>query len=79
MSLRSVPSYVTKYFWGDNIDQLDVEKSKKYIIQTLLEQGNKKAVSWLFATFDAKTIRNLLPEIKLSKKSAHFWQIYLSR
>ncbi|MGH7204362.1 MAG: DUF6922 domain-containing protein [Candidatus Levyibacteriota bacterium] len=78
MANQSLPSYVTQYFWGDNLSQLNLEKNPKYIIETLLEKGDNKALHWLFSQRDKETIRNFLPELKLEKKSAHFWSIYLA-
>lgn len=78
MSNQQLPSYLEQYFWGDDLTQLSITKNEKYIIQTLLEQGDSKALRWLFETFDKQTIKNYLPTLKLSKKSAHFWNIYLS-
>lgn len=78
MTQQIIPSYVTKYFWGDNIYELDLHKHKTYMIQTLLEKGDQEAIKWLFFAVDKQKIKNLLASIKLSKKSAHFWNIYLS-
>ena len=78
MTQQPFPDYVSKYFWGDNLQELDLEKNKKYILQVLLEQGNQTAISWLLRKVNKQTIKNLLPTLKLSKKSANFWNIYLS-
>lgn len=78
MSAQTIPPSVAKYFWGDNLKDLDIHNHKSYIIQTLLEKGNKESLRWLFATFDKKSVKHLLPTLKLSKKSANFWDIYFS-
>lgn len=78
MDNEQLPSYVTQYFWGDNLKQLNISKNQKYIIQTLLEQGNNDALRWLFSTVGKQTVKNFLPALKLSKKSENFWNIYLS-
>lgn len=78
MDSQSIPSYITQYFWGDDVTELNVNRNQKYIVQTLLEIGNSDALRWLFSTIDKQTIKNFLPTLKLSKKSAHFWNIYLS-
>lgn len=75
---QQIPSYVTKYFWGDNLDELDMRSNEKYIIKVLLEKGDRKAIKWLFSTLNKDTIKEILPTLKLDKKSAHFWHIYLS-
>lgn len=74
---QPLPHYVTQYFWGDDLSQLDLEINQKYIIETLLEKGNDKALHWLFSKVEKQTIINYLPTLKLSKKSEHFWKIYL--
>lgn len=73
-----LPPFVTQYFWGDDITQLDISKNKKYILQTLLEKGNQKAIHWLFSIVNKEAIKSALPTLKLSEKSAHFWRTYLS-
>lgn len=77
MNSTQLPEFITKYFWGDDLQQLDFSKNRKYILQTLLERGNQKAIQWLFSISDRDSIKSMLPAIKLSKKSAHFWNIYL--
>ena len=78
MDSQQLPSFITQYFWGDDLKQLSLNKNQKYITQTLLEQGNNDALRWLFSTIGKQTVKNYLPTLKLSKKSAHFWNIYLS-
>jgi len=78
VSIQSLPTFITRYFWGDNLQELDVKSNKKYIVQTLLERGDQHAITWLFSVFDRSTIKKQLDEIHLSKKSANFWHIYFS-
>ncbi len=78
MNTSQLPAFITKYFWGDDLSQLDFSKNKQYILQVLLERGNKKAIQWLFSILDRNSIKNALPTIKLGEKSAHFWNIYLT-
>ena len=75
---QQIPPHITKYFWGDNLDQLSVQKNKTYIIQTILEKGDQKAIKWLFSTIDKQAVKSSLHSIRLDKKSNHFWHIYLS-
>lgn len=78
MKQLQLPEFITHYFWGDDLHQLNLSKNRKYILQVLLERGNQKAISWLFSVIDKNTIKELLPTLKLSKKSAQFWNIYLT-
>lgn len=78
MDNQPIPTFLTQYFWGDDLHELSLKNHQKYIIQTLLEKGNTDAVKWLFSTIDTSTIKQALPTLKLSKKSANFWNIYFS-
>ena len=73
-----LPSHVSRYFWGDDLNQLDLSKNSKYIAQTLLERGDVRALKWLFENIDKSSIKALLPKLRLTKKSSYFWKIYLS-
>ncbi len=75
---RNLPDFVKKYFWGDNIDQLNWQDHRNYIIQTILDYGDEKASRWLLSIENKKTLFTLLPQLSLSPKSKNFWRIYLS-
>lgn len=74
----TLPKTIQKYFWGDNLRELNWEKHQKYIIQTLLEKGDSNAIHWLFSVTNKKELQSMLPQLRLEKKSANFWSIYLS-
>jgi len=73
-----IPPQVTKYFWGDNLDELSWKKHRKYIIQTILDKGDMSAVEWLFNRADKNELAQMLPSLKLGQLSTNFWQVYLS-
>ncbi len=74
----NLPDSLKKYFWGDNLDDIKWPNHRKYITQTLLERGNGEAVKWLFDHVNKTQIMQMLPELKLSRKSSSFWKMYLS-
>ncbi|NTU46676.1 hypothetical protein HGA88_03540 [Candidatus Roizmanbacteria bacterium] len=78
MQNASIPGFVLKYFWGDNTQDLHLQNNQNYIIQTILEKGDQEAVHWLFSSFGRGLVRQALPQLRLSKKSANFWNLYLS-
>lgn len=73
-----IPPYVQQYFWGDNLQDLSWNVHKRYIMQTLLDKGDTKAISWLFEQTTKENIRRSLSSLRLSQKSYNFWNIYLS-
>ncbi len=78
MNKQPLPEHIKKYFWGDDTSELDLKKNEQYILQTLLERGDQAAVAWVLSKVDKKTIKSFLPRLRLSKKSAGFWNIYFS-
>jgi len=73
-----IPNCVNKYFWGDDLTQLSWQKHKKYIIKTLLNNGDRKSISWLFTKINKPALKKQLTTIKLNSKSANFWRKYFS-
>jgi hypothetical protein len=74
----SLPSYVQKYFWGDDPEILKWPQHQEYITETILEKGDQKAVQWLFKKTDKKSVLKNLDHYNLSDMSANFWRLYLS-
>jgi hypothetical protein len=76
--MTTLPDYVTKYFWGDYLNELSWEKHQKYIVQTILNKGDGKASGWLLGQMDKNTLKRNLPTYKLDKRSDNFWKFYLA-
>jgi len=73
-----LPKNLHKYFWGDDLDELNWQDHQKYIVQTILEKGDKEAASWLLSKTGKSQLLEKLPELRLSPKSLNFWNLYLS-
>lgn len=73
-----LPEHVTTYFWGDDLEQLNWDQHKNYIVQTLLDKGDIHALHWLFQQTTKAELQTLLPSLRLQPKSLNFWNIYLS-
>ncbi len=73
-----LPKFLHQYFWGDRLNELSWKDHQKYIIQTVLEKGDRQAASWLLKTAGRQSLRHQLKTLSLSPKSANFWRLYLS-
>ncbi|PIZ65254.1 hypothetical protein COY14_02730 [Candidatus Roizmanbacteria bacterium CG_4_10_14_0_2_um_filter_36_9] len=78
MQHSSLPDFVSKYFWGDNLSELSLERNETYIIQTILNIGDQKAVSWLLSAIDKNKIKQRISLLKLTTPSSKFWNLFLS-
>lgn len=74
----TIPSFVQKYFWGDDLSNLNWRDHKKYITQTILDRGDSNSVSWLFKKTSREELLQQIPKLRLSPKSRNFWSLYLS-
>lgn len=72
-----LPKYVAKYFWGDDLSQLNWQDHHDYISQTILNQGDIEAINWLFKKVDKKELKTKLSSFQLNPKSENFWKLYL--
>ncbi|PIY79468.1 MAG: hypothetical protein COY81_02470 [Candidatus Pacebacteria bacterium CG_4_10_14_0_8_um_filter_43_12] len=75
---KTLPADLEKYFWGDDLSELSWPVHKKYIVQTLLNKADLDGLKWLFGVSSREEIKQMLPSLKLDKKSRNFWQVYLS-
>ncbi len=74
--MEKLPKSLKKYFWDVNFKNLDKDKYSHFIIERILEYGNKEAVAWMRKNYNQKQIQNALSSSKnLSLKSANFWRI----
>ncbi len=61
-----LPAEVALYFWDVSLDDLDLDKHRKFIITRILNEGDHLAVAWLFDTYAKEII----------KKTVRCWQNY---
>ena len=76
--VKTILPQAEKYFWGDDLNQLNWQDHKYYITQTLLNKGDSEAVSWLLKQTSRSDILNMLQKLNLDPKSRNFWGVYLS-
>lgn len=74
--MRDLPKFLKKYFWDVEFSDLDKNKHSQFIIERILEYGDKEAVEWMKKGFEEKEIKKVVCKSrKLSKKSANFWHV----
>ncbi|MGM0689880.1 MAG: DUF6922 domain-containing protein [Bacillota bacterium] len=72
-----LPAEVALYFWDVSLDNIDLDKHRKFIITRILNEGDHLAVAWLFNTYDKEIIKKTVISARnLSVKTARCWQNY---
>lgn len=71
---KTLPAFLSKYFWDINFKKLDSKKYPHYIIERILEYGDEKAVKWMMDNFKKAQIKEtLIKKRGVSRKSAVYW------
>ncbi len=77
--MKKIPKFLEKYFWEIGPQNLDIQKSRVYVLRRILEYGDEKAVAWLWRNFKKSEIRDFLINYRgISAKSANYWAIVLN-
>lgn len=73
-SNKTLPKFLSKYFWDIDFKKLDAEKYPYYVIERILEYGDEKAVKWMMENFKKTQIKEtLIKKRGISRKSAIYW------
>lgn len=57
MKNKKIPSFLQGILWSVDVKDLDLEKSKIYVINQVLAYGGIEELKWLFKTYPLKTIK----------------------
>jgi hypothetical protein len=73
-----LPKFLSKYFWDVDFEKLNVGKYPFFIIERILEYGDRDAVMWMLDNFRKSQIkRTLLEKRNFSARSANYWSSVL--
>lgn len=74
-----IPDKFNKYFWDVDISSLNPSKNPLFVIQRLLDKGDKESVSWMLKSFDQEIIKKAFTTLRdFSPKIGKFWQLYFN-
>lgn len=66
-------------FWDFDLDALDVEAHKHFIIERILARGDLDDVQWATRRYGAEELKHVvLSNQTLDKKSQTFWCLYFN-
>lgn len=74
-----VPEFLRPYFGDVEFEDLDLKKSRTFILKRVLDRGNTKALGWIRQNYTNQEIKKLLLTTRdISPKTANFWALYLN-
>ncbi len=73
-------SLFNNLFWDIDIQSLDIQGNRNFIIQRLLEKGNNETLKWVFKNYSIPTIKFVVQNSpNLSEKTRNFWQTFFNK
>ncbi|MBU0978760.1 MAG: hypothetical protein ABIJ03_02365 [Patescibacteria group bacterium] len=78
--IKKLPNKVARFFWSADLNALDLEKHKVYIVHQILSCGDLEASKWLFDNYGINEVKRVFhkhPQRLYSKKSFNFVSHYL--
>lgn len=77
--MRRLPRFLQKYFWDVDFSKLDKKNYPSFIIERILEYGDKRAIKWLFKYFKKFELKEALEKRRnISPLSANYWSLILN-
>ncbi len=74
-----LPPSFNKYFWDTDFKKIDPSENPLFVIQRLLDKGDRESVSWVLENFDRETIKKTFTTLRdYSPKVAYFWKLFLN-
>lgn len=77
MVKMKIPPWLRPFFWDVDLETLDMEEHKIFIIERLLNEGDQHCLHWLFFVYSQEEIKEAVKTGRnLSPKTARCWQSY---
>jgi len=74
-----MPTAFQPLFPSSNIQDLDTQRDKNYIIQTLLKNSTLGGWQWMIETYSNEDISTILKTSRsLTPKESYFWSYFLN-
>lgn len=71
---EKLPDFLYPLFWDINPERLAIEQHPKYVIERILELGDRPAVKWLEKKYPREKITETIKHSrKISRKTANYF------
>ncbi|MFQ5888042.1 MAG: hypothetical protein ACE5HY_05045 [Candidatus Hydrothermarchaeales archaeon] len=74
-----MPDFLKRLFWDADVDMMDAELHRAYIIRRIVDYGVPQDILWMKQTYSPKEIQGVIKKSRgISRKSGHYWAAYYS-
>lgn len=75
MRNNKTPQYLKTYFWDTKLNDINLKTHSPFVIERILEWGDKKSIHWLLDTYGPRDIKStVIKSRNISPKTANFWR-----
>jgi len=75
---KKIPQYLKTYFWDTKLNDINLKTNSPFVIERILELGDKKGIHWLLETYQPRDIKaTVIRSRNISPKTANFWRLKL--
>ena len=75
-AVERLPEFLHQYFWDTDPQVVDLKTNARYVIERILEYGQKDAVLWMEKRYSKRLISHVVQVSRaLSPRSANYWAI----
>ena len=78
--MKKIPKRLQAVLWSVNVNQLDIQRDKGYIIHQILSYGRLEDIRWLFEMYPKEDVQRVFSHIPYKDYRAsrfHFVKEYL--
>lgn len=75
--LSRIPERFRSLFWDTTLENINIKKHARYIIERVLEFGDLNAIKWLQRVYPVKVITDFMNISRgITERSKSFWMIW---
>lgn len=77
---HQLPTFLRSFFWDTRLADLSAEHHREFILNRLLELGDRRALQWVLRTYPRPALLDFLDgrgKDALSRRAWSFWHSYL--
>lgn len=70
----SLPEFLRPYFWDVKFEDLDINRSKFFVVKRVIDRGTTSAVKFVIKTYGLDAIKEVVLATRdLSRPTGNFW------
>ncbi len=66
-------------FWDTNLDNIDLQKNARYVIERIMDFGNDEEAKWIWKKYDKSLLKDVVEKSRcLRPDTKKLWSLFLT-